>query len=74
MSERNSPRPGTKQALFTDMLRASGGATIRELVTATGWRANTVHSALSTLRRVGWTIAVDSSIDGNRYRLDRRDG
>ena len=34
-------------------------ATIREIVELTGWKANTVHSALSTLRTSGRSIAVE---------------
>jgi DNA-binding IclR family transcriptional regulator len=70
VSEPNNPRPGTKQALLTDMLRAQSGATIRELAAATGWQANTVHSALATLRRLGRNITVERSEAGNHYRLD----
>jgi hypothetical protein len=35
-----TPRAGTKQAVLVDMLRAEGGATIDELVAATGWQAH----------------------------------
>jgi hypothetical protein len=35
-----APRAGTKQAVLVTMLRAEGGATIDELVAATGWQAH----------------------------------
>jgi len=35
-----TPRPGTKQAKLIEMLRAEGGATIDEIVAATGWQAH----------------------------------
>lgn len=66
----NSPRSGTKQALLADMLRSKDGASIRDLVAATGWRPNTVHAALSTLRKAGADINVEQTQSGNRYRLD----
>jgi len=35
-----APRSGTKQAKLIEMLRAEGGATIEEIVAATGWQAH----------------------------------
>jgi hypothetical protein len=35
-----TPRTGTKQAVLVDMLRAEGGATIDEIVAATGWQSH----------------------------------
>ncbi len=63
------PRAGTKQALIVDMLERDGGATIRELVEATGWKPNTVHAALSTLRFSGRRIAVEQAGEQRRYRI-----
>lgn len=64
-------RAGTKQALLVDMLGRERGSTIREIVDKTGWKANTVHSALSTLRAKGRDITAEN-IDGERrYKLSR---
>lgn len=52
-------RAGTKQAVLVGMLSRDGGASIREIVEATGWQANTVHSALTTLRKGGRQISVE---------------
>ncbi|SLN51118.1 hypothetical protein PSA7680_02649 [Pseudoruegeria aquimaris] len=41
------PRTGTKQARMIEMLRDDGGATIDEIVEATGWQAHTVRGAIS---------------------------
>lgn len=62
-------RAGTKQALLVRMLARDRGATIREIVNQTGWKANTVHSALSTLRTSGRDIAVEDVGGERRYRL-----
>lgn len=62
-------RAGTKQALPVGMLARDRGASIREMVDLTGWKANTVHSALSTLRRSGRDIAVEDTGGERRYRL-----
>lgn len=63
------PRAGTKQALIVKMLARDGGATIRELVGLTGWKPNTVHAALSTLRFSGCRIAVEQAGEERRYRI-----
>src|SRR5690606_6332053 len=42
-----NPREGTKQAKLIEMLRADGGATIDEIVAATGWQKHTVRGAMS---------------------------
>ncbi|WP_449469874.1 DUF3489 domain-containing protein [Sphingobium chungangianum] len=62
-------RAGTKQAMLVGMLARDHGATIREIVSLTGWKANTVHSALSTLRTSGRDIAVEDVGGERRYRL-----
>lgn len=42
-----APRQGTKQATLIAMLRAPGGATIAEIVAATGWQPHTVRGAMA---------------------------
>ncbi len=45
-------RPGTKQAILIDLLRWPKGATIAELVAATGWQPHSVRGAISgTLKK-----------------------
>jgi hypothetical protein len=41
------PREGTKQATLIAMLRAPDGATIAEIVAATGWQPHTVRGAMA---------------------------
>ena len=49
-----TPREGTKQARLIEMLRAEGGATIDEIVAATGWRPHTVRGAMAgALKKLG---------------------
>jgi DNA-binding IclR family transcriptional regulator len=64
-----APRAGTKQALLVSMLKRHGGASVRELVEEMGWKANTVHAALSTVRTSGWRIAVEQAAGERRYRI-----
>lgn len=62
-------RPNTKQALLVSLLERSSGASSRELAASTGWKSNTVHSALSTLRASGVRITVEAANGENRYRI-----
>lgn len=56
LSDRGSPRTGTKQALLIAMLQRAGGATVAELMAATGWLSHTVRAALTGLRKRGLGI------------------
>ncbi len=42
-----TPREGTKQATVIAMLRAPDGATIDEIMAATGWQSHTIRGAMS---------------------------
>lgn len=68
-AQERPPREGTKQALLIGMLSRMRGATIQELVEETGWKPNTVHAALSTLRTSGRQIAVEHTSGERRYRI-----
>jgi len=54
-------RKGTKQETLIEMLRAEGGATIVEIVEATGWQAHTVRGAMSGAlkKKLGLTITSE---------------
>lgn len=56
-----TPRTGTKQAKLIEMLQADGGATIDEIVAATGWQAHTVRGAMSGAlkKKLGLTITSE---------------
>jgi len=58
-------RKGTKQEALIEMLRAEGGATIDEIVEATGWQAHTVRGAMSGAlkKKLGLTITSEK-VDG----------
>ena len=45
-SERKT-RDGTKQAMMIELLKRPGGATLAEIVEATGWQAHTVRGAMA---------------------------
>ncbi len=62
-------RPGGKLGLILDRLARKTGATIDELVDATGWQKHSVHGALSRLRSGGFAIRLDVKEGRKAYRL-----
>ena len=58
-------RQGTKQAQLIAMLRAPEGATIEEIVTATGWLSHTVRGSMSGALKKKLGLAITSEkVDG----------
>ncbi len=65
-------RPGTKQALLIDLLTRKKGATIEEIVAATGWQPHSARGAISgTLKKkLGLAVTSERVGDGSRvYRI-----
>ena len=61
----SSPKPPTKAATILDLLRRSEGATLEQLVTATGWLPHTTRAALTGIKRKGHVL-ISEKIDGVR--------
>jgi hypothetical protein len=58
-------RKGTKQETLIEMLRAEGGATIDEIVEATGWQPHTVRGAMSgALKKKLGLIITSEKVEG----------
>ncbi len=70
------PRAGTKIRQVIVALEEGSGATIDEIMTATGWLPHTTRAALAGLRKRGYTIEADRSdrTRGSVYRIARTDG
>lgn len=53
-----TPRAGTKQAMLIEMLQDPSGATMAEIVAATGWQAHTARGAMSGAlgKKLGLTV------------------
>ncbi len=65
-----APRAGSKQALVVGMLSKEPGATIDDLVAATGWLPHTTRAALTALRKRGFRIErTRGEKQGSRYRI-----
>ncbi|MGA0598826.1 DUF3489 domain-containing protein [Enterovirga sp. CN4-39] len=65
-----TPRPATKQTMILDLLRRGEGASIGELMDATGWLPHTTRAALSRLRSAGTALTRSTRADGTgTYRI-----
>ncbi len=64
-------RPGTKQALLIDLLSRKNGATIDQIVTATGWQAHSVRGAISGTLKKKLGLTVTSEAVEGRGRVYR---
>jgi Protein of unknown function (DUF3489) len=67
----SAPRGGSKLAQVVELLHRDHGATIAELIAATGWLAHTTRAALTGLRKRGYAVAIDRSDKqrGSFYRI-----
>ena len=71
-SERKT-RDGTKQAMMIELLKRPGGATLAEIVEATGWQAHTVRGAMAGAlkKKLGLTVISEKDeVRGRVYRLN----
>ncbi|WBQ09906.1 DUF3489 domain-containing protein [Hyphomonadaceae bacterium ML37] len=64
-----TPRVGTKQEMLIAMLRAPEGATIEEIVAATGWQSHTVRGAMSGALKKKLGLEVTSEKVEGRGRV-----
>ncbi len=67
-----SAREGSKKALVLDLLRRPDGATLADIMTATGWQAHSVRGFLSGAlgKKMGITVESVKSASGARvYRI-----
>jgi hypothetical protein len=64
-----TPREGTKQATLIAMLRAPDGATIEEIMAATGWQSYTVRGAMAGALKKKLGLEVTSEKVEERGRV-----
>lgn len=63
-----SAKPASKQQQLADLLLRDEGATLDQMVTATGWQPHTTRAALTGLKKKGYALSSDK-LDGVRtYR------
>jgi hypothetical protein len=66
-----TPRVGTKQATLIAILRAPDGATIEEIMAATGWQSHTVRGAMAGALKKKLGLEVNSEKVEGRGRVYR---
>jgi hypothetical protein len=66
------PRSGTKVAEVIELLQRGDGASLADLVAATGWLPHTTRAALTGLRKRGYAVAIDRTDKrrGSVYRIE----
>ena len=72
--QKKSIRPGTKLATIVDLLHRNKGATIAEIVDATGWQPHSVRGAISgsLKKKMGLTVTSETVEGRGRvYRIGR---
>lgn len=67
-----SPRAGSKKALVLSLLSRPEGATIDDLLSATGWLPHTTRAALTGLRKEGYEFLKSKNAEGETvYRTEK---
>jgi hypothetical protein len=61
--------PASKIGMVADLLRRKNGATLAELVAATGWLPHTTRAALTGLRKKGHGIERGSRAGVTTYSI-----
>ena len=64
-----APRAPTKATIVVELLRRPEGATLNELVNATGWLPHTTRAALTGLRKKGHVVEKTKRDDATCYRI-----
>jgi len=68
---RNPPDPKTKLGKVVSLVSRKGGASLQELVKATGWQPHTARAALTGLRKRGYPVLHARPKQGvGLYRLE----
>ncbi|ATE67363.1 DUF3489 domain-containing protein [Rhizorhabdus dicambivorans] len=65
--------PGGKQAKVIQMLNRKSGASLDQIVEATGWLAHSARAVLSGLRKKGYKVDRATTPKGSVYRITKAD-
>lgn len=70
-----APAHASKLSIMTDLLQRPDGATIAQLVDATGWQAHSVRGCMSgALKKRKLTIVSEKTDAGRVYRASKEAG
>ncbi|WP_340586989.1 DUF3489 domain-containing protein [Erythrobacter alti] len=67
--EAAAPKRETKIGIVIALLERKEGATLGEMIEATGWLKHTTRAALTGLRKKGHEITRDKRVDVTCYRI-----
>lgn len=68
--EAPTPRTTTKSQLVLSLLQRTEGATLAELVEATGWLPHTTRAALTGVRKKGHAVEKSKRCEETCYRIN----
>jgi hypothetical protein len=63
------PRQGTAKAIVITLISRKGGATLEEIMAATGWQKHTVRGFISTLPKKGGPLVVSTRRAADKARV-----
>lgn len=64
------PARQSKTNLVLDLLRRPDGATLEQLIAATGWLPHTTRAAMTGLKKNGHPLASEKTDGVRRYRIE----
>lgn len=63
------PKPESKTSQVIKLLKRKQGATLDEMIKATGWQKHTMRAALTGLKTKGHTVTRDKRGEVTCYRI-----
>jgi len=73
-SRNSKPHANSKSAAIVVLLRRPDGASLNELIQATGWQKHTARAALTGLKKKGHTIGRSKADGVSRYSISSAAG
>lgn len=64
----SAPKRPSKQQLLADLLVRDSGATLDQMIAATGWLPHTTRAALTGLKKKGYALSSDKVEGVRTYR------
>jgi len=65
-----APKTASKSAVIVALLKREGGATLDDMMTATGWQKHSVRGFMAgALKKKGLIVASEKTEQGRRYRI-----
>lgn len=68
-AEPKAPRKDTRRSLVIEMVSRAGGATLDELMAATGWQKHSIRGMISTLAKGPDGLKITSMRRADRARV-----